>query len=251
MRPAPRSLIYASLFSLLPVLASQAGELPPVPDLGERISAMQAQLPPSGERQQAIMAQAARDLAAAMPEPGLRVGTRAPDFSLPDAFGRQVRLSERLADGPVILTFYRGAWCPYCNLQLRALQESLPHFRHYGAQLIAVTPQTPDRSAEQIARDGYPFPVLSDLDDRVMKAYRLYFEVPAALQQLYLEDFSLDIAAYNGEGRHGLPVPGTFVIDNQGIIRAVFADTDYTRRMEPAAIIDALSALSEDRRDVH
>jgi len=238
--------LLACLFSLSAVCVSHAEALPPVPDLGERISTFQTQNPPPDGRQQAVMEKAAHDLATALPEPGLRVGTRAPDFSLPDAFGKRVSLSGLLADGPVILTFYRGAWCPYCNLQLRALKESLPHFQAFGAQLVAITPQTPDRSTAQVAEDGYPFPILSDLDDRVMQAYKLYFEVPEELRTLYLEDFSLDIAAYNGEGRHGLPVPGTFVIDSRGIIRAAFADTDYRKRMEPAAIIEALSDLSGD-----
>ena len=129
-------------------------------------------------------------------------------------------------------------------MQLRALKESQPHFEHYGAKLIAVTPQTPDRSLEQAKKAAYPFQVLSDLDDSVMKAYNLYFEVPETLRSIYVQNFDLDISAYNGNGRYGLPVPGTFVIDRQGIIRAVFADTDYTKRMEPAAIIDALAGIA-------
>lgn len=245
MKRLIRSSMTACLFSLIPVFAIQADEPPPVPDLGERISQFKAQRPGPADRQRAIMDKAAKDLAEAIPEPGLKAGSHAPDFSLPDAFGNSTRLADVLARGPVILTFYRGAWCPYCNLQLHALKESLPHFRRYGAQLVAVTPQTPSRSAGQIAKDAYPFPILSDLDDHVMKAYNLYFEVPEAVRNLYLQDFSLDIADYNGKGRYGLPVPGTFIIDRQGIIRATFADTDYTKRMEPAAIIEALAALDE------
>jgi len=245
MKRSIRSRMTACLFSLMPVIASQAGETPPVPDLGERIRHFKAQQPAPAQRQRTIMEKAAQDLAASMPEPGLKVGSRAPDFSLPDAFGNATRLSDLLARGPVILTFYRGAWCPFCNLQLHALNESLPQFRRYGAQLVAVTPQTPDRSAGQIKKDAYPFPILSDLDDAVMKAYNLYFEVPEALRNLYMKEFSLDITDYNGKGRYGLPVPGTFVIDRQGIIRAAFADTDYTKRMEPADIVAALAVLDE------
>lgn len=232
--------------SLLACLASPGlhAEVSPVPPaLGERIEAFQSQRPAPDARQKAIMEQAAAELAAAMPEPGLKPGSEAPDFNLPDAFGKTVRLTELLESGPVILTFYRGAWCPYCNLQLHALNESLPLFRKHGAQLVAVTPQTPDRSRGQIEKDAYPFHVLSDLDNRVMQAYNLYFEVPEALRMLYIEDFDLDIAEYNGEGRYGLPVPGTFVIDTQGIVRAAFADTDYRKRMEPAEIIRALTEI--------
>ena len=247
---------YVGAISVLWLLAAmpsiEAEELAPVPNLGGRIAEFQTQRkgPGPNERQRAVMNKAAEELAAAMPKPGLDVGTRAPDFALPSAFGETVRLSDRLTQGPVVLTFYRGAWCPYCNLQLRALKESQPHFQRYGAQLIAITPQIPDRSLEQYKKDAYPFQILSDLDDSVMKTYNLYFEVPEALRSVYIQDFNLDIAAYNGKGRYGLPVPGTFVIDRQGIIRAMFADTDYTKRMEPAVIIEALAGLEPARDGV-
>lgn len=243
MKRSYKHLVLVSLFCLLPAVPVQASEPAPVPNLGGQISDFQSQRPAPDPRQRAIMEKAASDLATAMPEPGLKVGSHAPDFSLPDALGATVRLKDLLAQGPVILTFYRGAWCPYCNLQLKAMKESLPHFQRYGAQLVAVTPQTPDRSRGQIEKDAYPFPILSDLDNRVMQAYNLYFEVPDELHAMYLQDFKLDIADYNGAGRHGLPVPGTFVIDRQGIIRSAFADTDYKKRMEPAAIIEALSGI--------
>jgi peroxiredoxin len=130
------------------------------------------------ENDSSIMAMAARDFENAMPEPGLKVGMNAPDFQLSNAFGEKVKLSERLVEGPVVLAFYRGAWCPFCNIELNALQSSLPYFKKYNASLIAVTPQKPDKSKEQLAKSEYTFEVLSDLDDRVMKAYNLYFEVP-------------------------------------------------------------------------
>ena len=233
---------WALLFVALPVMATES---PSLPNLSEDISGFEAQRKGSGpgEAQRRILDRAARDLAAAMPEPGLKVGSRAPDFSLPDAHGNQVRLSSLLEQGPVIVTFYRGAWCPYCNLQLKALRESLPHFERHGAQLVAISPQTPDRSLAQLERDGHPFAVLSDLDDSVMKAYKLYFELPEDVRALYVESFDLDITAYNGPGRHGLPVPGTLVVDRDGIVRASFADTDYKQRMEPAAILEVLAKL--------
>jgi peroxiredoxin len=191
-----------------------------------------------------VMEQAGADLARSLPDPGLRSGELAPDFTLPNAKGERVRLSQRLARGPVVLSFYRGAWCPYCNLQLRGLQRSLPAFECLGAQLIAVTPQRPDRSLAQIDADGYKFEILSDRDSRVMRAYRLYFEVPPALSALYQRNLGLDLAEYNGPDRYLLPVPGTYVLDSQGRVRAAFADTDYTRRMEPADILAALKQLA-------
>jgi peroxiredoxin len=190
------------------------------------------------------MQRSADALAEQMPNPGLNVGERAPDFTLPNAYGKPVSLSSQLANGPVVLSFYRGAWCPYCNLELKALHGALPHFERLGATLIAVTPQQPDKSLEQVKKDNYPFEILSDLDSTVMRDYRLFFTVPAELNDLYLERFGLDLAAYNGPGRYELPVPGTFVIDRGGIVRAAFADTDYKKRMEPADIISALQSIA-------
>ena len=235
--------LWLLLLLLLPMTVLAAD--PSVPNLEERISAFEAQRQGAGPdaRSRAIMERAARDLAAAMPDPGLEVGSRAPDFSLPDAHGKLVRLADLLVQGPVIVTFYRGAWCPYCSLQLKTLRESLPHLEAYGARLVAISPQTPDRSRAQVEKDDYPFHVLSDLDDRVIKAYNLYFELPAEVSALYKGNFDLDIEAYNGAGRHGRPVPGTFVLDRQGIVRAAFADTDYRKRMEPQVMIDALEAM--------
>jgi len=135
-----------------------------------------------------------------------------------------------------------GAWCPFCNLHLHVLNESLPEFKRLGAQLVTITPQKPDKSADQIKKSAYPFKVLSDLDSRVMKAYRLYYEMDAELVKVY-NKLGLDIAKFNGPGRYELPVPGSFVIDQKGIVRARHAVTDYTQRMEPAAIVEALEAL--------
>jgi peroxiredoxin len=196
----------------------------------------------------AIMQQAAENLRAEMPSPGLRVGQLAPDFSLPNALGREVRLSDALARGPFVLTFYRGAWCPYCNLELHTLQSALPELREHGARLIAITPQKPDWSRRQIEKEDFGFQILSDLDSSVSTAYGLHFEVPPELTELYKEKFGLDLADYNGDGRYELPVPGTFVIDGDGMIRAAFADTDYKERMEPADILRALREVSAESR---
>ncbi len=189
-----------------------------------------------------IMKESGEQLAIALPEPGLKAGERAPDFTLPDAWGKPVNLAEELKKGPVVLVFYRGAWCPFCNLHLHALHNSQAYFKKYNAQLIAITPQKPDKSSEQIKKDKYEFKILSDLDDSVMRAYKLLYSLNAELIDVY-KKHGLDVEAYNGEGRVTLPIPATYVIDRKGIIRAVHADTDYKKRMEPAAIIEALSRL--------
>jgi len=193
-------------------------------------------------KDKAIMQQAAKNLAKAMPNPGLKVGDHAPDFSLPNAYGKQLKLSTLLKQGPVIINFYRGAWCPFCNLELHALKAHLPRFKKYGATLISITPQKPDKSLQQIKKDKFAFDILSDLDSHVIKQYKLFFTLPPKLVTLY-KKMGLNLEDFNGKGRNELPVPGTFVIDKMGIIRAAFADTDYKKRMEPDAIIDALKKL--------
>ena len=189
-----------------------------------------------------VMKKSAEDLAKSMPSPGLKVGDKAPDFTLKNAFGKNVKLSQVLKSGPVILSFYRGAWCPFCNLQLHTLHKSMPSFKKYGAQLVLVTPQMPDKSKGQIEKDKYTFEILSDLDSKVMKQYKLFYKLDAELVRVYKKN-GLDVENFNGEGRNVLPVPGTYVIDKNSIIRSAHADVDYKKRMEPQTIIDALKKL--------
>ena len=166
---------------------------------------------------------------------GLHKGALAPEFTLPNVDGRPVTLSTLLARGPVVLTFYRGEWCPYCNLQLRAYQAILPQIRDLGASLVAVSPQTPDRSLTTAEKKGLTYPVLSDVGNVVARRYGLAFSLSKALRAV-----SADLPAYNGEGSWELPMPGTFVIAPDGTVRLSFVDADWTRRLEPAAILDAL-----------
>ncbi len=219
-----------------------------LPNIQQRIDQFHEQRAKQGGAQlsvddKAVMEAGAKAIAHQLPEPGLAVGSKAPDFVLKNALGQAVKLSDKLKQGPVVLIFYRGAWCPYCNLQLHALRESLLVFKKYNAQLIAVTPQTPDKSLQQVKKDNYPFEILSDLDDGVAKSYRLYFELPQEVHQLYKTKFKLDIEEYNGKGRLGLPVPGSYVIKPDGIIVAAFAQLDYKKRMEPSDILAALKQL--------
>lgn len=177
-----------------------------------------------------------------LPNPGIQVGQKAPNFSLKNAQGETITLESELAKGPVVLVFYRGAWCPYCNMQLRSLKKNLPEFQKYNAQLVTITPQTPDKSAAQFKKEGYPFEVLSDLNNKVMKDYKLYFEPSSELVTLY-KKHGLDIESFNGDGRTGLPVPGTFIINQSGVVTAMKAQTDYKIRMDSSDIINALKLL--------
>jgi peroxiredoxin len=174
---------------------------------------------------------------------GLAVGVHAPDFTLANAVGDPVRLSELLESGPVVLTFYRGEWCPYCNVQLRHLEQALPAFRKLGATLVAVSPQSPDHALSLTEKHELKFPVLSDVDQAVARAFRVQFTLSGDLEDLQVNVFQNDPAAQNADGTRSLPVPATFVIDRRGIIRAAFVDPDWRVRVAPEQIEAALEEL--------
>ncbi|WP_151480793.1 peroxiredoxin-like family protein [Streptomyces albicerus] len=190
-----------------------------------------------------IMNRAGRDLAeSGQADRALTVGARAPRFSLPSATGRTVTLEGLLADGPVVLTFYRGAWCPYCNIALRALQQHHHDITVRGARLVALSPQIPDESLSLSEKHELTFDVLSDIGSDTAKQYGLAFDLPEDLAAVY-DKLGFDLQRVNAGHPRTLPLPATFVIDRDGTIRWVFVDTDYTKRAEPADILAALDAL--------
>jgi peroxiredoxin len=169
-------------------------------------------------------------------------GDTAPDFTLPNAAGRPVTLHEELQRGPVILSFYRGGWCPFCNLELQALQAYLPQFRELGTSLIGISPETPDHALTTAERHALQFEVLSDSGNRVARDYGLLFAVHEPMRPLYLR-WGLDVPAYNGEDSWELPVPATYLIGSDSVVHAAHVDKDYTRRMEPRLILEVLRQL--------
>jgi peroxiredoxin len=175
--------------------------------------------------------------------PGLAVGDLAPGFSLNDAVGNQVVLAELLTKGPVVITFYRGEWCPYCNLQLRALQQVLPEITATGATLVAISPQAPDHGLTMTEKHELAFPVLSDLDQSVSESYKVRFDVTGELEDLQVNVFQNDPAKQNADNRRSLPVPSTFVIDQGGRVRFASVSADWRKRVEPADVIAALKAI--------
>lgn len=170
-------------------------------------------------------------------ERALKAGDLAPDFALPNAVGNRVTLSGRLAAGPVVVSFYRGGWCPYCNLELRAYQHVLPEIRALGASLVAISPQTPDSSLGTAERNALEFEVLSDHGNAVARSFGIAFELPDVLRPLYAKHA---LAEVNGTDDWRLPVPATYVIAADRRIALAHIDPDYRVRLEPA---DALAAL--------
>lgn len=170
----------------------------------------------------------------------IAVGEKAPAFTLPDADGQSISLSDLLKKGPLIVTFYRGSWCPYCNLQLRALSARLDEIHALGAQLVAISPQVPDGSMTKDAISDMGFCVLSDQDAKVAAEFGVAWEVPAFLTEHMRVDRQLDLDAINNGNGHVLPIPATFIIGRDGIVSWRYVDVDYRTRSEPDDIIAAL-----------
>jgi len=183
-----------------------------------------------------VDAQAAVDYAAQAP----KVGDLAPDFTLPDQLGRQVSLAGELEQRPVVLIFYRGEWCPYCNTMLRTYGLRAADFSQRGARLVAVSPQTPDNSLTMAEKHSLEFPVLSDEGGEVIGTYGLKYDV--ASREVY-ETAGVDLTKFNGKGGWILPAPAVFVIDREGIVRFVSVNGDYTQRAEPDEALNALDSL--------
>ncbi|WP_166246341.1 peroxiredoxin-like family protein [Paenibacillus turpanensis] len=174
---------------------------------------------------------------------GLDAGLRAPNFTLTNIDGQPFTLYDELAKGPVVLTFYRGSWCPYCNIQLRGYEQILPDIKRYGCQLAAVSLQSQENSLSQAEKEKLTFPVLRDPGGLVSDSYNLLFDLPAYLQNTYTHILNLDLLAFNETGRWVLPVPATFLIDSEGVIRSASVIPDFMQRLEPSEIIEQLKKL--------
>ncbi len=180
-------------------------------------------------------------------EKALKVGDRAPDFELPDARGKKVKLSDLIARGPVVVTWYRGGWCPYCNIALRGFHKRLPEIRAEGASLVAISPETPDNSLSTAEKDHLEFEVLSDSGNKVAHAYGVAYKIPRVIA----EQSKARLAKHNGDDSGTLPLGVTYVIDREGIIRYAFVDSDYRKRAEPSDVLAALRGLNKKPPAAH
>lgn len=165
-----------------------------------------------------------------------------PAFNLPNADNETRSLRDFLSNGPLVVSFYRGAWCPYCNLEINALQKRLPDITAAGAQLVAISPQLPDKSVDQIKNSHLSFEVLSDVGNYLAKECGLVFTLPESLRPIY-DAWEIDIPDHNGDRSFELPIPATYIIDTDGKVRYAFVDMDYTKRLEPDIIIEQLKSL--------
>ena len=175
-------------------------------------------------------------------EKALKEGAQAPDFTLPDALGNAVTLSHLLAQGPVVITFYRGEWCPYCNLELRAYQGVLPQLQELGATLVAISLQTPDHSLSLVEKQQLTFTVLSDVGNRVARQFGLVFTIEEAVRTAHRR-IGANLPAFNGDDSWELPMAGTFLVDQSGTIRLASVDPDFSRRLDPSVVIAEIKEL--------
>lgn len=186
-------------------------------------------------------------MASGAAEGALRAGDQAPEFTLKDADSHEVSSQDLLAKGPLVVTFYRGVWCPYCNMDLQALQEVLPAIGQRGAELVAISPQTQSDSRRSQRDNKVTFPILSDPGNEVAARFGLRFKLPDYLITLYRDTFKNDLPRTNGDSSWTLPMPARYVIGTDGAIAYAEVNPDYTRRPDPEELLPVLSALKSLR----
>ena len=171
----------------------------------------------------------------------LKVGDKAIDFTLKNAKGEEVTLYSLLEKGNVVITWYRGGWCPYCNVALSQLQEKLPEFKLLSTNLVALTPELPDHSLSTQEKNNLEFEVLTDVDNQIARKYGVVFKLDDKTAQRYEQ--ALQLSSRNGTNSSELPVPATYIIDKKGNIRYAFVNPDYKVRVNPEEVIEELKKI--------
>lgn len=182
-------------------------------------------------------------IASGAAERALKAGDLAPVFVLNDPDGKPVSSTELLQRGPIVISFYRGVWCPYCNMELQALEAALPQLAGTGASAIAISPQVAANSRKSMRQNALSFPILSDPGNAVAAAFGLRFALPDYLVELY-RSLKNDLPAFNGDGSWTLPMPARYVIARDGTIAYAEVNPDYTRRPDPSELLPTLRQLA-------
>ncbi len=182
-------------------------------------------------------------IASRQAERAKKAGDVAPAFILDDQDGRSVSSAALLGEGPLVLTFYRGVWCPYCNMELQAIQAALPEITARGANVVALSPQTQPNSRKSSRQNQLTFPILSDVGGEVAASFGLRFALPEYLIALY-RDLKNDLPTFNADPSWTLPMPGRYVIGTDGVIAYAEVNPDYTRRPDPSELLPVLDTLA-------
>ena len=191
----------------------------------------------------AVMGKATKALeASGLTNKAPKSGEAFPTFDLTNQNGQSRSLGDLLKQGPLVVTFYRGGWCPYCNLELKAYQDVLDEIQAAGASLVAITPELPDNSLSTSEKNDLSFEILTDTNSEFAKEIGIVFTLPEELRSIY-ENFGIHIEAHNGKGQFDLPLAATFVVTKDGKIASAFVDADYTVRQEPSEVIEVLKSI--------
>lgn len=180
--------------------------------------------------------------AGAQAERALKKGAHAKNFTLKDSEGNEFHLQELLKRGSVVLKFNRGSWCPFCNLEMKALSDALTDIKAAGGQLIMLLPQFPEKSATTKKENGFKYPMLHDAGNHIAKEYGLVFSMPAVLQPIHTA-FQMNVPDWNSDGSWDLPFPATYVIDPTGKIVYSYINSNWMERPEPKEIINVLKSI--------
>jgi len=175
----------------------------------------------------------------------LKPGTKAPAFTLKNQHGDDISSVELIKHGPLVVSFTRGSWCPFCSAEAHALNEVYDEFRQAGVELVVLSPQSPDRARKQATAGKLKFNLLVDKDNAIGKAFGLVYTFPENLKNVYRDVLKLNIQAINEANCWQLPIPARFVIDGNGVIRDVKADPDYRYRPEPSEVFDIAKRVTE------
>ena len=172
----------------------------------------------------------------------IKVGDKLPSFTLSDALGKEVTSNELLNNGPLLISFYRGEWCPFCNLALRSLQLNLGNFQAKGVTLVAISPELPNTSLSTIEKNELKYPVLSDVGNKYARQLGIIFPMPDSMRPTF-KAFGHDLVARNGDDSFEVPVPATLLVDEQGIVRNTYINPHYWERIEPSTALEWINEL--------
>jgi peroxiredoxin len=172
----------------------------------------------------------------------IKVGDKLPSFALSDALGKEVKSEELLKKGPILITFYRGEWCPFCNLALRSLQLNLDKIQAKGVTLVAISPELPNGSLSTTEKNELKFPVLSDLGNKFARELGIIFPMPDSLRPTF-KAFGHDLVARNGDDSFEVPVPAALLVDGKGTVRNTYINPRYWERIEPSTALEWIDEL--------
>lgn len=172
----------------------------------------------------------------------VQVGDKIPSFRLLGATGSEVASDDLLQSGALLLTFYRGEWCPYCNVAVQYLQRHLEEFKSRGVSLVAITPESPDYTLSMTEKHDLKFPVLTDLHNKLARQLGIVYD------QSWVRDFhvqkGVDLNVRNGEDTWEVPVPATILVDRSGTVRNVYIEVDYRERLDPEVALEWIDKMN-------